>query len=121
MPFCARSVTPAEAPEADWRSHLARLLLAGALVVGLLALVPSLQTAWGIFATIAISLVYVLLSAVVVLRAEFRLQVIGLVLIILRPGTCRAILHRESRRSHLLFFRWRGLRLPALVASQLAL
>ena len=69
-----------------WRGRLVRLLLAGALFVGLLALVPALASSFGTVPTFAIGLVYVLLSAVVVLRAEFRLQLAGLILIIYALG-----------------------------------
>jgi GAF domain-containing protein len=84
--FLRSILTPAEAAAADWRNRLVRLLLAGALAVGLLTLVPSLVQAWGNVATLAISLVYVLLSAVVVLRAESRVQLAALVLILYALG-----------------------------------
>lgn len=84
--FLRSIVTPLLAPEADWRHRLVRLLLAGALAAGLLSLVPSLMPAWGVVAAIAVSFVYALLSAVVVLRAEFRLQLAGLVLILYALG-----------------------------------
>jgi len=84
--FLRSIVTPPHGPGADWRSSLVRWLLAGALVVGLLALLPSMVAGWGIPAAVVVSLGYILLSALVVLRADFRLQVIGLELIIFALG-----------------------------------
>jgi GAF domain-containing protein len=84
--FLRSIVTPPGSHQADLRSRLVRWLLAGALAVGLLALVPGLLLGWGVAPTVAVALVYVLLSAAVVLRAEFGLQLAGLLLIIYALG-----------------------------------
>lgn len=69
-------------PSAGWRPPLVRQLLAGALVVGLLALVPAAVTRWGTLPAVLVTLLYVILSVVVTMRASYRPQLMGLLLII---------------------------------------
>lgn len=78
--------TPSAEPGGDWRPGLVRQLVAGALVVGLLALAPAVTARWGVLPAVGISIIYLLLTVLVVARAEYRLQMLGLVLIVYALG-----------------------------------
>ena len=86
--FLRSLLTPSQAAgqAVGRRASLVRLLLAGALILGLLALAPAMATHWGMLAAIAISLGYGLLSVMVVSRAEYQLQLLALVLIVYALG-----------------------------------
>ncbi|MFH1186234.1 MAG: GAF domain-containing protein [Chloroflexota bacterium] len=77
---------PGAEAEAGWRGPLVRLLLAGALSLGLLALAPAIAARLGVLSAVAVAFVYLLLSVAVVFRAQYQLQLMGLVLIVYALG-----------------------------------
>jgi GAF domain-containing protein len=86
-----------------WRASLVRLLLAGALVVGLLALVPAFAVGWGAWAAILAGAAYLVLGAVVVWRAPYLVQLVGLLLIIYALGLAE-LLTTGSPASAIFYF-----------------
>jgi GAF domain-containing protein len=104
--------------EAGWRPFLVQRLLAGALVIGLLALLPTVASASGWAAAAAIGVAYLLLGGFVVLRAPYLLQLVGLLLIIYALGV--AELFTSGNPAHPIFYFIVGIVFATMIWSLLA-
>ena len=89
-------------PGAGWRPSLVQRLVAGALVVGLSALAPAVAARWGIWSAVLISIIFVLLGAIVVVRAEYRLQLLALLLIVYALGLAELL--NTGKPSNAIFY-----------------
>ncbi|HEY5982386.1 MAG TPA: GAF domain-containing protein [Anaerolineales bacterium] len=90
-------------PATGWRGPLVRLLLTGALLVGLLSLAPAFAVSTGMGAAVAIGTLYVVLGAILVLRAKYRLQLLGLITLVFTLGLA-ALLNSGNPSSAIFYF-----------------